>query len=38
MKELKKGIDEYVNYYNNRSLHQSLAYNTPSEVYYNKAG
>ena len=37
MKELKKGIDDYVNYYNNRRLHQTLEYNTPYEVY-NKAG
>jgi len=34
IKELKKGIDEYVKYYNNRRLHQTLDYNTPHEVYY----
>ena len=34
IKDLKKGIDDYVKYYNNRRLHQSLDYNTPYEVYY----
>jgi len=33
IKELKKGIDDYVKYYNNRRLHQTLNYNTPYEVY-----
>lgn len=34
LKDLKKGINDYVNYYNNRRLHQSLAYNTPNDVYH----
>ena len=35
--EAKASIKEYVSWYNNQRLHQSLGYKTPSEVYfYNK--
>lgn len=31
--ELRKGLNSYFDFYNNRRLHQSLDYMTPSEVY-----
>lgn len=34
--ELRKGIDLYVKEYNNMRLHQSLDYQTPTQVYYQK--
>jgi putative transposase len=35
--EAKASIKEYISWYNNQRLHQSLGYKTPSEVYfYNK--
>jgi putative transposase len=33
VKELKQGIDEYINFYNNKRFHQSLEYYTPKEIY-----
>ena len=35
VKEVKEAIKEYIQFYNNKRLHQSLEYNTPSEIYYN---
>lgn len=32
--ELARGLHEYVVFYNNHRLHQSLGYRTPAEVYY----
>jgi len=32
--ELKEGIKEYFEFYNNRRLHQSLGYKTPAKVYF----
>ncbi len=34
-KEVKQAIKEYMQFYNNKRLHQSLKYNTPFEIYYN---
>ena len=34
MKELKKGIDKYFNFYNSERFHQSLDYSTPDEIYF----
>lgn len=34
VRELEKGIAEYVRFYNSERPHQSLGYNTPDEVYY----
>lgn len=36
VKELYKGIKEYIEFYNNSRLHQSLGYKTPAEVYFAK--
>ena len=36
-KDVRRGLREYVEYYNNVRLHQSLGYNTPSEIHYGKA-
>lgn len=33
-KEARKGICQYLEYYNNERLHQSLGYRTPASVYY----
>jgi putative transposase len=35
VKEVKEAIKDYIQFYNNKRLHQSLEYNTPSEIYYN---
>jgi putative transposase len=32
--ELRRGIDKYFKWYNNKRRHQSLEYRTPSEVYF----
>ena len=32
--EAKRGIKEFINYYNNERPHQSLGYKTPSEMYH----
>lgn len=34
-KELRHGIEEYFEFYNRKRPHQSLAYRTPSEVYWD---
>jgi putative transposase len=36
IKELKKAIGEYVEFYNQQRWHQSLDYKTPAEVYFAK--
>lgn len=33
VKSLKKGIANYINFYNNKRLHQSLNYKTPSQIF-----
>jgi putative transposase len=33
VKELKQGINEYIDFYNNERFHQSLNYHTPKEMY-----
>lgn len=33
--ELRKGLENYFNFYNNRRGHQSLGNKTPAEVYFN---
>ncbi|WP_432748869.1 IS3 family transposase [Pectinatus frisingensis] len=33
-REARIGINEYMNYYNEKRLHQSLKYNTPKEIYF----
>lgn len=32
--ELKEGLKEYFEFYNNRRLHQSLGYKTPAKMYF----
>ena len=34
LKELKKGLEVYFEFYNGQRRHQSLGYQTPSEIYY----
>lgn len=34
--EAFSGLSEYMSYYNNRRLHQSLGYKYPAEIYYQK--
>lgn len=34
--ELKKGVEDYIYFYNNRRWHQALGYKTPAEIYYKK--
>lgn len=36
VKEAKEGINEYIKFYNEERMHQSLKYRTPEAVYYNK--
>jgi len=36
VKDLKLQIKNYINLYNNERLHQSLNYNTQSDIYYQK--
>ncbi|MBZ0198871.1 MAG: integrase core domain-containing protein [Ignavibacteriaceae bacterium] len=36
--ELRNGLQNYFDFYNNRRIHQSLGYKTPAEVYFNLAG
>ena len=36
VKDLKKQIQNYVYFYNNERLHQSLDYKTPKEIFFNK--
>lgn len=35
-RDARIGINEYLRYYNQKRLHQSLEYHTPEEVYYGK--
>jgi len=35
IKELKQGIDKFINFYNYQRPHQSLNYKTPSQIYHN---
>lgn len=35
-KEAKDGIDWYFNFYNNKRLHEKLAYNTPKGIYITR--
>jgi putative transposase len=37
MAEARRGLAEYFNLYNERRLHESLGYKTPSEVHYAQA-
>lgn len=37
IKDLKKAIGEYIEFYNYRRWHQSLDYKTPAAIYYNEA-
>ncbi|MDH5681926.1 MAG: integrase core domain-containing protein, partial [Spirochaetota bacterium] len=32
MNEVKRGVRDYINYYNNKRLHQSLEHNTSHEI------
>lgn len=34
IKELKQGIDKFINFYNYQRPHQSLDYKTPSQIYH----
>ena len=33
-REARKGIREYIEFYNNERPHQSLGYKTPSQIYH----
>jgi putative transposase len=35
-RELRSGLSEYLDYYNNRRYHQSLGYMTPAQVYFKR--
>lgn len=35
-REARTGISQYLNYYNNERLHQSLGSRTPSSLYYGR--
>lgn len=34
--ELKQAIGDFISFYNEKRLHQSLKYKTPAEIYYDK--
>jgi putative transposase len=34
----RQGITKYLEYYNNKRLHQSLGYETPADVYFGRSG
>jgi len=36
-REARQRIGQYIDFYNNERLHQSLGYKTPAEVYYSSA-
>jgi putative transposase len=38
IKELKKAIGKYIEFYNDKRWHQSLDYKTPAKVYFDEAG
>lgn len=33
LEDLERGLSEFVNFFNNKRIHQSLDYKTPEEVY-----
>lgn len=33
--ELREGLNNYFDFYNNKRIHQSLNYKTPAEIYFN---
>lgn len=35
IEELKCGIDNYINFYNNERPHSSLSHDTPAQIYYS---
>ena len=35
-RELRRGVSRYFSFYNTRRFHQSLDYQTPDEVYFNR--
>lgn len=37
-KETRSSLSDYIHFYNNERLHQSLNYQTPKEVYFKKKG
>lgn len=37
IRDLKKAIGEYIEFYNRRRWHQSLDYKTPASIYFNEA-
>lgn len=37
IKDLRKAICEYIEFYNHRRWHQSLDYKTPASIYFNEA-
>lgn len=36
VKDLRKAIIAYIEFYNRRRWHQSLGYNTPAEIYFEQ--
>jgi putative transposase len=38
VQEAKEGIGQWINFYNNERLHQSLGYRTPSAIYNDQKG
>ncbi len=36
-KEARKGISQYLDFYNHERLHQSLNYQTPAEVHFGSS-
>ncbi|HSQ40930.1 MAG TPA: IS3 family transposase [Fibrobacteraceae bacterium] len=35
MKDAQAGISEYMNFFNEKRIHQHLAYKTPDQVYFD---
>ena len=35
-RDVRQGLAKYFEFYNNRRIHQSLDYHTPTEIYYKK--
>lgn len=38
LKDAKLGISEYMDFYNDRRIHENLSYRTPNEVYFENIG